>query len=106
MEACGTWGELRSQTLTVSPGKVWHLGRTAVPDFDGQPRNIVAAGPDLPARFLASVREELAGMLLNQVSVHDPDLITVEGEVDREIANQCGFPAAAFLAGHSQNRHV
>src|SRR5215472_2102570 len=27
-------------------------------------------------------------------------------EVDREIADQCGFPAAAFLAGHSQNRHV
>ena len=85
MEACGTSGELRSHTFTR------------------QPRNIVAPGPDLPARFLASVSEELAGMLLDQISINDSDLIAIKREVDCEVADKRGFPASALLASHGQH---
>jgi hypothetical protein len=87
IEACGTCGELRSQTFTVNP----------------ESRHIVAPDPDLPARFLASVCEELTRMLLDQVCIHDPDPIVIEGEMDCEVSNQSGFPASALLARYCKH---
>ena len=71
----GTFGELRSHAFTVSPGYRRALVQTSLP------------------ASLRPVREELAGMLLDKISIDNPHLVAIERKMDREIADKRGFSA-------------
>jgi hypothetical protein len=44
-------------------------------------------------------------MLLDEISVHDPDFVTVKCEENRKITDERGFPASALLASDGYDRH-